>query len=263
MVLSRKLNFFLTNNNNKQMRDINRFRNGRAQGGGRPHGNNRGVDRYGRRIRDINESRGFGDRGGRYGRPFGSRWPDEGMDDRYGSGDRYFNESRGGVGRYGRPFGPGQGRGFVNEFFNIWAQKEIPPINYGRGDVVEKAYTKYSTEYILKDGDSLSKKYIKNNNLAEKMYSVNMYNFSDSDPGPFVAYITKVFMKNGIYRALVVDGDTAVLAEISLHSDGADIESLNKGAVKTIGGMHIRTVEDLIEFMHDEQSELNIIPIEG
>ncbi len=39
------------------MRDINRFRNGRAQGGGRPHGNNRVVDSYGRHIREMNESR--------------------------------------------------------------------------------------------------------------------------------------------------------------------------------------------------------------
>ncbi len=84
---------FLTNNN-KQMRDINRFRNGRAQGGGWPHGNNRGVDSYGRPIREMNESRGFDDRGGRYGRPFGSRWPDDRMADRYGRPIREMNESR-------------------------------------------------------------------------------------------------------------------------------------------------------------------------
>ncbi len=220
------------------MRDINRFRNGRAQGGGRPHGNNRGVDSYGRHIREMNESRGFGDRGGRYGRPFGSRWPDEGMGDRYGSGGRYLNES--------------------------WSHKEIPPIDYGRGDVVEVIPAGQVIKPILKNGDGRSKKYIKSNRLAKEMYSVNMYNFSDSDYDSFVDYMTDVFMKHGIQNTLFTDGETDnVLAEVVFELGSAGIASLNKGAINAIDYGYIRTVEDLVELMHENECELNILLIEG
>ncbi len=162
--------------NKKQMRDINRFRNGRAQGGGRPHGNNRGVDRYGRHIREMNESRGFDDRGGRYGRPFGSRRPDDRMADRYGSGDRYLNESR-------------------------------------FGDGVSWESSRYMLK-DLSNADDTSKRYIRNNKFNDYMFAIDTTGLRGKDAYNIVDYVTTECLNNNINKGLVIDVDNRVLGKI-------------------------------------------------
>ncbi len=209
------------------MRDINRFRNGRAQGGGRPHGNNRGVDSYGRPIREMNESRHAGEGYDRSKIPYyESRRIDE-------STHMYADDS-----------------GYTNAYMVSEKTKNVFKL-FNRGDKFTKKMVRvlnryenielYSTTFLL---DTNSTNIDVNNVLL--FIKNEMFGSIDYDNGK----IFVVSSENDIHIIIESDAD-----------GGLKINSINRDGLVPFGNINKRDVRGALNLMIDYVNTVTISSI--